>query len=370
MSSEFALELSDVTKIFAKDRGEFRAVDNVNLQVRQGEMVVFLGPSGCGKTTTLRMVAGFETPSSGAIRIQGKDMTTVPVNKRGIGFVFQNYALFPHMSVFKNVSYGLKARGEGVEAIRNKVSAALELVGLSGSGDKFPNQLSGGEQQRVALARVIVMEPSLLLMDEPLSNLDAKLRLHMRTEIRKLQKHLGITCMYVTHDQAEALTMADRIVVMNRGKVEQVGTPFDLYNAPRSLFVADFIGQANIVKLPVVAVDDVNVTAAIPEGGTLTARCAVSDGECTPLRKGDVAALIVRPESVGVEFADRAEKGIRAVVISAIFGGSDVEYQVSLADGSMVKASVPYRNGMDICREGSRVSLVIEAANCVFLPVT
>ncbi|TXT50283.1 MAG: polyamine-transporting ATPase [Spirochaetes bacterium] len=187
-------------------------------------------------------VVGFELPSQGNVTIQGADMTRVPVNKRGIGFVFQNYALFPHMSVDQNVAYGLKSRGEKDEAIWPKVKKALDLVGLGATGHRFPNQLSEGEQQRVALARVLVMEPTLLLMDGPLSNLDAKLRIHMRTEIRKIQKKLGITCLYVTHDQAEALTMADRVVVMNKGKVEQVGAPKEIYANPSSLFVADLIG--------------------------------------------------------------------------------------------------------------------------------
>ena len=182
------------------------------------------------------MIAGFVIPTSGSITIEGKDMTSVPVNERAIGFVFQNYALFPHMTIYKNVGYGLKARGEKDADIHDKIINALKLVGLSGDENRYPNQLSGGEQQRVALARVIVMEPSLLLMDEPLSNLDAKLRIHMRTEIRRIQKALGTTCLYVTHDQSEALTVSDRIVVMSRGKVEQIGTPLEIYGKTESDF--------------------------------------------------------------------------------------------------------------------------------------
>ena len=219
---EIALELSNVKKIFEKDGEKLTAVDSTSLKVEKGELVTFLGPSGCGKTTTLRMIAGFERPTSGSITFGGKDMTNVPVNKRGIGFVFQNYALFPHMTIYNNVAYGLKARKETDDVIRGKVRDVLELVGLSGAENKYPNELSGGEQQRVALARVIVMDPALLLMDEPLSNLDAKLRIHMRTEIRRIQKKLGITCLYVTHDQAEALTVSDRIMVMSKGVVEQI----------------------------------------------------------------------------------------------------------------------------------------------------
>ena len=235
--ADISLVLKDVTKTFPeRNGGIFNAVDKVNIEVAKGEMVTFLGPSGCGKTTTLRMIAGFVIPTSGSITIEGKDMTSVPVNERAIGFVFQNYALFPHMTIYKNVGYGLKARGEKDADIHDKIINALKLVGLSGDENRYPNQLSGGEQQRVALARVIVMEPSLLLMDEPLSNLDAKLRIHMRTEIRRIQKALGTTCLYVTHDQSEALTVSDRIVVMSRGKVEQIGTPLEIYGKPASDF--------------------------------------------------------------------------------------------------------------------------------------
>jgi iron(III) transport system ATP-binding protein len=206
-----ALELKKVSKVFQKDREIVRAVDDVSMTVAPGEMVTFLGPSGCGKTTTLRMVAGFEIPSAGVISIDGQDITNVPVNRRDIGFVFQNYALFPHMSVFENVAYGLRVKGDRGEEVRRKVREGLDLVGLGKAEKRFPNQLSGGEQQRVALARVLVLQPRVLLMDEPLSNLDAKLRIHMRTEIRRIQKHLDVTCLYVTHDQGEALTMSDRI---------------------------------------------------------------------------------------------------------------------------------------------------------------
>ena len=243
----------------------------LDLDVKGGELVTFLGPSGCGKTTTLRMVAGFETPTSGRILIDGQDVTDTMVNKRHIGFVFQNYALFPHMTVGDNVAYGLRMRNESSKEIKTKVAQGLEMVGLSQVEKRYPNQLSGGEQQRVALARVLVMRPKVLLMDEPLSNLDAKLRIHMRTEIRRIQKQLDITCLYVTHDQKEALTMADRIMVMNKGQVEQIGTPFQIYTAPESTFVADFIGQANILEG---TLDDLDgLTSRISTGGSnLSAR--------------------------------------------------------------------------------------------------
>lgn len=243
-----SLSLKNICRRFIKDNEEFLAVNNVNLDVQPGEFLTFLGPSGCGKTTTLRMIAGFETPSSGQILVDGVDITNVPANERGLGFVFQNYALFPHMTIFDNVAYGLKIRGESKDTMATKVREALALVGLTKAEQRYPSQLSGGEQQRVALARVLVLRPKLLLMDEPLSNLDAKLRLHMRTEIRRIQQKLGITCLYVTHDQKEALTMSDRIMVMHGGKIEQIGTPMQLYEDPATPFVADFIGQANLIE--------------------------------------------------------------------------------------------------------------------------
>ena len=251
-----SLSLKNICRRFVKDNEEFLAVNNVNLDVNPGEFLTFLGPSGCGKTTTLRMIAGFETPTSGEILIDGTDITQVPANERGLGFVFQNYALFPHMTIFDNVAYGLKIRRESGEEMARKVREALQLVGLTKAEHRYPNQLSGGEQQRVALARVLVLRPKLLLMDEPLSNLDAKLRLHMRTEIRRIQQTLGITCLYVTHDQKEALTMSDRIMVMHGGKIEQIGTPMQLYEDPATAFVADFIGQANLIEGRLEAVEN------------------------------------------------------------------------------------------------------------------
>jgi len=368
---KLALNLENVTKTIKKDDGYITAVDAVNLQVEEGEMVTFLGPSGCGKTTTLRMVAGFELPTSGAITIRGLDMTNTPVNKRKIGFVFQNYALFPHMSVYNNVAYGLKSRGEKDKAIKDKVKDALLLVGLKNTENRYPSQLSGGEQQRVALARVIVMEPNLLLMDEPLSNLDAKLRIHMRTEIRKLQKKLGITCLYVTHDQSEALSMADRIVVMNKGKVEQVGTAFEIYSNPQSLFVADFIGQANIIHLQVNAIKDTMLEVATHNGGVFTARCIVPDtidSNVESYEVGKDAALVIRPESITVVPYKGGEASFNAKVTSSIFVGSNVEYELTLPTNEIVKAFIPYTNNMQIFQEEEQVSFIIDPVNALFLP--
>ena len=315
---EIALELKNVKKVFEKDGKKLIAVDSTSLEVEKGELVTFLGPSGCGKTTTLRMVAGFETPTSGTITFGGKDMTNVPVNKRGIGFVFQNYALFPHMTIYNNVSYGLRARKEDEKTIKIKVNEALELVGLTGTENKYPNELSGGEQQRVALARVIVMDPSLLLMDEPLSNLDAKLRIHMRTEIRRIQKQLGITCLYVTHDQAEALTVSDRIMVMSRGKVEQIGTPQEIYSSPSSSFVADFIGDSNIIdgmmiKDKVVEILGVKIPC-VDEGF----------GNNTPVD------VVIRPEDIEIVAPDKGF--MEGDITSVIFKGVHYEIEI-MANG-------------------------------------
>ncbi|HHT81250.1 MAG TPA: ABC transporter ATP-binding protein [Spirochaetales bacterium] len=368
---KLALDLNDVTKTFQKDDGYITAVDKVSLQVEEGEMVTFLGPSGCGKTTTLRMVAGFELPTSGSITIRGSDMTNTPVNKRKIGFVFQNYALFPHMSVYNNVAYGLKARGEKDKDIRDKVRDALVMVGLVDTENRYPSQLSGGEQQRVALARVIVMEPNLLLMDEPLSNLDAKLRIHMRTEIRRLQKKLGITCLYVTHDQSEALSMADRIVVMNKGKVEQVGTAFEIYSNPQSLFVADFIGQANIIHLKVTSLAEDVIGVQTHNGGVFSARCIIPDHIDSSVESYEVgkdAALVIRPESLTVIPYKGGEETFNAVVSSSVFVGSHVEYELTLPNNEMIKAFIPYTNNMQIFKEEEQVSFMIDPVNALFLP--
>ena len=243
-----SIQLDRVSKRFDHTvKGEVYAVREVSLSVAEGELLTLLGPSGCGKSTTLRMIAGFEEPDEGTIMIDGRDVTHVLPNQRGIGFMFQNYALFPHLSIFENVAYGLRVQRKATAEIAHAVGEVLELVGLSNYERQQPHQLSGGEQQRVALARAVVFRPKVLLFDEPLSNLDAKLRVEMREEIRSLQKRVGITTVYVTHDQEEAMAISDRIAVMERGEVVQDGTAQDLYYRPASEFVARFIGRTNIV---------------------------------------------------------------------------------------------------------------------------
>ncbi|KAB2872942.1 MAG: ABC transporter ATP-binding protein, partial [Burkholderiaceae bacterium] len=254
--TRFGVRVQGIAKRYRhRVKGEVWAARDVSLDVAPGEFLTLLGPSGCGKTTTLRMVAGFETPDAGRVFIGERDVTALPANQRDIGFVFQNYALFPHLTIFENVAYGLRVRGRAEGEIKRAVGDVLALVGLAGYEAQFSSQLSGGEQQRVALARAIVIRPGVLLFDEPLSNLDARLRVQMRHEIRSLQRRLGITTVYVTHDQEEAMAVSDRIVVMNQGRVVQQGSAEDLYQRPASAFVARFIGRINALDARVSALD-------------------------------------------------------------------------------------------------------------------
>ena len=240
---DIAIEFTDVTKRY----GEAVAVDRINLSITRGELVTFLGPSGCGKTTSLRLIAGLELPSDGKVRIAGRDVSRAAASERNVGMVFQSYALFPHMNVLENVAYGPVIRGENKAAAHTRAREILDQIGLQGLESRLPSELSGGQQQRVAVARAIVQQPDVLLFDEPLSNVDAKLRRRVRGEIRDLQRRFGLTAVYVTHDQEEALAVSDRIVVMQAGKIIQIGTPADLYDRPATPFVADFIGDANLI---------------------------------------------------------------------------------------------------------------------------
>ncbi|GAB5449296.1 ABC transporter ATP-binding protein [Gymnodinialimonas sp.] len=278
--SETAIEFVDVVKRY----GDATAVDRINFSIEKGELVTFLGPSGCGKTTSLRLIAGLELPSEGQVKIAGRDVSRDPASERNVGMVFQSYALFPHMSVLDNVSYGPTIRGVSKADARDQARAILDQVGLGGLEARLPSELSGGQQQRVAVARAIVQQPDVLLFDEPLSNVDAKLRRKVRAEIRDLQQRFGLTAVYVTHDQEEALAVSDRIVVMKMGQIAQIGTPTELYEQPSSAFVADFIGDANLIEgqisngrftaahldLPVAAPDGPTTATIRPERITLT----------------------------------------------------------------------------------------------------
>ena len=323
------LTLENITKVFPSrgNVGEVVAVQDVNLEIQKGELVTLLGPSGCGKTTTLRMIAGFEFPTSGRIVLDGQEINSLPPHKRDMSMVFQSYALFPHLTVFENIAYGLNVQRLNKKTIAERVGRVLDLVHLRGYGDRAPGQLSGGQQQRVALARALVMEPKVLLMDEPLSNLDAKLREEMRTEIRRIQKTLNITSVYVTHDQIEAMTLSDRIVVMNEGVIEQIGTPVEIYRFPNSRFVANFIGRANFIDGVVQA----------QKNSKLTIR---SMGESITLsnikhefNEGEAVTLIVRPEMIQIK-----KKGglYHGVVRQAVYLGDMIEYAVDVGGVSIL----------------------------------
>ncbi|MFF3401250.1 ABC transporter ATP-binding protein [Streptomyces sp. NPDC002659] len=307
--------------------GSTVALDGLDLTVEPGELIALLGPSGCGKTTALRVVAGFEHPDAGEVLVDGEDITRVPANRRDAGMVFQSYSLFPNLSARDNVAFGLRVRKAPAARRNARAAELLALVGLPEHGDRYPHQMSGGQQQRVALARALALEPRVLLLDEPLSALDAKVRLSLREEIRRLQLSLGITTIFVTHDQEEALSMADRVAVLNAGKLEQCAAPAELYERPATAFVAEFVGTMN--RLPGRMTDDGLVEAA---GGRLPV-----DGEAPRTTEVEV---LVRPENVTVVADPQGE----ATVVSASFLGSVTRVLLDLPDGSSVKADLPSRD--------------------------
>jgi spermidine/putrescine transport system ATP-binding protein len=341
-----------VTKRF----GDYLAVSDADFAIGQGEFFSMLGPSGCGKTTTLRMIAGFETPSEGAIRLLGDDVSKTPPNKRNVNTVFQHYALFPHMSVWDNVAYGPRSakvdKRKGKGEVRKRVDEILEIVRLTDFAERRPAQLSGGQQQRVALARALVNYPSALLLDEPLGALDLKLRHVMQFELKRIQREVGITFIYVTHDQEEALTMSDRIAVMNAGNVEQIGTPTDIYDRPATVFVASFIGQANLWPGRQTGRANRDFVEIEVLGSTLRAR----PGD-TAIEPGGHATLMVRPERVRVSMdapgSDLA--AVRATVTDLTFQGPVVRLSLAAPDGSTVIAHVGAEQDLPLLRPGDEV---------------
>ena len=333
-SGAATVRLERVTKRF----GPVAAVDDVTLDLPAGRLVTFLGPSGCGKTTTLRIVAGLERPTAGRVFIDGEDVTSQSASARDVTMVFQSYALFPHLTVFDNVAYGLRIRRLPRADVARQVGAVLDLVGLPGIGDRFPSQLSGGQQQRVALARALVMKPKVLLFDEPLSNLDAKLRRRVRAEIRDLQQRLGITSIYVTHDQAEALSLSDTIVVMNHGRVEQIGAPAELYRRPASRFVADFVGEANLVE-------------GRYAGGRVTVGPFTFAFRQPGVADGPVV-VVARPEAIAVE---RAGDGLAGTIRTAFFMGMTAEYLIDTPAGSLTVVEPLRPDGVIPAGTGVRV---------------
>jgi iron(III) transport system ATP-binding protein len=343
------VSFQNVSKTYGRD---VLAVDDVNLEIAAGKLVTLLGPSGCGKTTTLRMIAGLEMATSGRILIGDADVTTLPATDRDVSMVFQSYALFPHMSVLENVSYGLSFSGFSKSETRERALIGLDLVGLKGFDTRLPSELSGGQQQRVAVARALVLEPQVLLFDEPLSNLDAKLRRQVREDIRAIQKDLGLTVVYVTHDQEEALAVSDEIVVMRNAAIAQIGTPRQLYDAPVDRFVADFIGEANLLPCTIESVTGEQATIAIEDYRYDLPSRGIPEGPAT---------MAVRPSRLVIGASD----GFHAKIIKATYVGVRMEYTLEAAFGTMFAV----QDDVDVPLEvGTEVTVGFAAKGPVLLP--
>ena len=352
--TDHMIELRSVTKRY----GDVIANDNVTLKIRRGELMTLLGPSGCGKTTALRCITGHNIPDAGEVWIDGRDVTNVPTHKRDLGMVFQNFALFPHMTVFDNVGFPLMIRRIGREERRERVMEALRLIRMQDYEEHYPRQVSGGQQQRVGLARALVYRPKVLLLDEPLSNLDAKLREEMRFEIRDLIDRLGITAVYVTHDQAEALALSDRVAVMNAGRIEQVGTPDDIYDCPQSRFVADFIGLSDFFEVAVHSVDS-GAQMVTVKAGDLEILIPAQPG----LSTGQSVLLFVRPNDVELLPASH-EAGTNifpGVVEKMTYLGDRIDYRIVVGEGLELRVQTDGKVRFD---EGEHVKVHLPAAHC------
>ena len=350
MKTEVAVEFQNVTKAF----GDVQAVRNLNFRIEHGKLVTLLGPSGCGKTTTLRLIAGLEMVTAGNIFIDGKEVTKLSASDRDVSMVFQSYALFPHMTVMQNVSYGLAMSQMPKLEAKEKALEGLELVGLAGFGERLPSELSGGQQQRVAVARALVLEPEVLLFDEPLSNLDAKLRRRVRQEIRELQQKLELTTVYVTHDQEEALAVSDQIIVMNEAVIAQQGTPEDLYESPESLFVADFIGDANIIIGRMTEHEGDLAAIKIGELSLNLPHKGVNPGEIK---------LAVRPQAVNVH--EEKHPGIPGKVLKSVYLGSHQEYTIETDQGEWFVLDTEMN---EIHEENTEVSLDFKSRGVSIIP--
>lgn len=343
-----SVKMKDLVKKYSTSTGEENyAVNHFSLDIQPGELVTLLGPSGCGKTTTLRMLAGFDIPTSGQISFGQTDVTFTPPNKRDIGMVFQSYALFPHLTIYDNVAYGLQIKKVSKDEMKTRVNNVLELMHLEELKDRLPSQLSGGQQQRVALARAVVTEPKVLLFDEPLSNLDAKLREYMRDELRKLQQRLGITSLYVTHDQAEAMAISDQVVIMTKGVIQQVGSPHDIYTKPVNHFVADFMGKANFLQGNIEGMEKNQWVVSLENN-----RIIVPVDPNVPVKAGEAVDCVIRPEFLSID--DQGEFAARLTRVTYL--GSYVEYEAML--GSQTVTFIDYAHHVHGIREaGSEVRL-------------
>ncbi len=349
------IEVKNLTKKF----GHFTAVDHVNLHVKRGELMTLLGPSGCGKTTLLRCLTGHLEPDGGRVFIDGEDVTTVPTHQRELGMVFQAFALFPHMTAYENAEFPLKIRGIPKKEMRERVEEAIEMVRLKGWENQYPRQLSGGQQQRIGLARALVYRPKILLMDEPLSNLDAKLREQMRFEIKDLQAHLNITTIYVTHDQEEALALSNSIAIMNEGRIHQVGTPKEIYEEPRTKFVADFIGLANFIKGVLTGFDSVGRGVVSSEDvGQLIVPLFHS------VRKGEELLVFIRPNDIQLLDLDDERAGnnvFDGIIEKATYLGDKVDYRIRAGDTLEMRVQV---GGMGRFSKGDKVKVHLPVNSC------
>ena len=351
MTAEPMLKVENVVKTF----GEITALAGVSIEVKRGEIVCFLGPSGCGKTTLLRVIGGFYEQEMGDIFLDGDLINGVPPEKRDTVMFFQNYALFPHMTVYENVTYGLKVRRISKAETKERAAAILSLIQLEGMEDRFPNQLSGGQQQRVALARALILNPKLLLLDEPLSNLDAKLRAYMRDEITKIRENLNLTIIFVTHDQEEAMSIADKIAVMRNGLIEQIGRPIDIYRYPESTYVANFVGSANFLKALVTGSD---------RQGSITIDTAMGKLKMTAPQKeyasGEKVVAVIRPESVKVVFdgTDHTAETLPGTILRGSYLGSQVIYTIKAGE-EILTISVPNPTEKEVCSPGVTVGLIL-----------